>query len=288
MRAFERVSRAIQRLCNGYASLPGLLEWGRTNAARMQAERPLATDSDTLHNTHHASSFAIDRNDGREVKPFLPSRRGVTAAPRSRREPRTTKAIGDSCAPKAEGKGLTAALSMSFPFKTVSTFCSPRYSGYGGVEGFDVAAAYTQPVPRKSPSTASIPSWRHSPVPESNNNTSMSYDLPKMMWKGSRVEDGDTKALRRRLQTAGNCTVRRVSGRAAASIRGVLCDGDYGQPATGSAWSGSGIEAPTGNRTDDMASLGGSVDSTSNSTSVSSLLREAMIFRRKNDGDLHG
>ena len=36
VRAFERVSRAIQRLCNGYASLPGLLEWGRANAARLQ------------------------------------------------------------------------------------------------------------------------------------------------------------------------------------------------------------------------------------------------------------
>ncbi|CAM9521968.1 unnamed protein product, partial [Pylaiella littoralis] len=37
MRAFERVSRTIQRLCNGYTSLPGLLEWGRITAARLEA-----------------------------------------------------------------------------------------------------------------------------------------------------------------------------------------------------------------------------------------------------------
>ncbi|CAM9668361.1 unnamed protein product, partial [Ectocarpus fasciculatus] len=36
MRAFERVSRTIQRLCNGYTSLPGLVEWGRLAAARLE------------------------------------------------------------------------------------------------------------------------------------------------------------------------------------------------------------------------------------------------------------
>lgn len=36
MRAFERVSRTIQRLCNGYTSLPGLVEWGRLTAARLE------------------------------------------------------------------------------------------------------------------------------------------------------------------------------------------------------------------------------------------------------------
>lgn len=100
------------------------------------------------------------------------------------------------------------------------------------------------------------------------------FNIPKMLPKGRRTENGDTLFLRRRLNTAGNCTSR-VS-------RGVVSDGEFGQAMTGSGWSGITKVAHTSSNDNHLSSVYGSVQSISNS-SVSSLLQEEMAFRRKNN-----
>lgn len=91
MRAFERVSRTIQRLCNGYASLPGLLEWGRTTAARLEATNaavnksglggePRNTDNHNTHNSGFQTYCPSGRGAAGERGEFSPRFRGATAA----------------------------------------------------------------------------------------------------------------------------------------------------------------------------------------------------------------
>lgn len=240
MRAFERVSRAIQRLCNGYTSLPGLLQWGRTNAARLEASggrggvddgaSVLDRDCDAYHNSTNDSSGGCKRGH-----PYV--LQGATAAPESdgHREPWTKRQFADGWAPVG----------------------SPT-SSVGDGEG---SASWSSVAPSYSTSSTSFPN--RAPLPTSQTpaaapETAPCY-LPKMAQAGQ-VRKTDA---RRRLKTAG-----RAGGRGGGG-GGRLCAARYDQSVVGSAGGGK-----------ELAEL----DNVSQTSSVSSLLREEMAFRRRNNG----
>lgn len=239
MRAFERVSRAIQRLCNGYTSLPGLLQWGRTNAARLEASggrggvddgaSVLGRDCDAPHNSSNDSSGACKRGH-----PYL--LQGATAAPESdgHREPWTKRQFADGWAPVG----------------------SPT-SFVGDGEG---SASWSSVAPSYSTSSTSFPN--RAPLPSSLTPAAAPetapYYLPKMAQAGQ-VRKTDA---RRRLKTAGRAGGGGDGG-------GRLCAARYGQSVVGSAGGGK-----------ELAEL----DNVSQTSSVSSLLREEMAFRRRNNG----
>lgn len=236
MRAFERVSRAIQRLCNGYTSLPGLLQWGRTNAARLKASGDsggVGDGASVLDRDWDASHSSTNDSSGASKRGYPYSLRGATAAPESdgHREPWTKKQLAGGWAP------------VGSPTSFVG-------DGEGSASWSSVAPSYSTP-PTSFPNQAPLPSSQ-TPVaaPETP-----SYYLPKMI-KAGQVRKTDA---RRRLKTAGP----------AGSGGGSICAARYGQSAVGAVGGGK-----------ELAEL----DNVSQTSSVSSLLREEMAFRRRNNG----
>lgn len=252
MRAFERVNRTIQRLCNGYASLPGLLEWGRITAARMEGGDVALQDevAETIH-------YPVPRGDSSEKAHSLCTRGGATSIP-GRRHERWTK--HSACFRNEEHVGEKGFTNSLFPPPRGGSLCSQD-----GMSGAHAFVTVSRSPSCRAPTAAQ--SWH----PPSDN----VFDLPKMLSKGGGIENGDTISLRRRLKTAGHCTGRGNGG--------VVCDGEHGQPVIGSSWSGVTEAACTSTNSSHLSSLDGSVQSFSNS-SVSSLLREEMAFRRRNGG----
>lgn len=76
MRVFERMSRAVHRLCDSYASLPGMLGWGCSARTRANLEGRFSCSS----NCKHLGHSLIPSSEGRTSEPFL-LRRASTAAP---------------------------------------------------------------------------------------------------------------------------------------------------------------------------------------------------------------
>lgn len=240
MRAFERVSRAIQRLCNGYTSLPGLLQWGRANAARLEASGGsgvdhgaivLDRDGDFPHKSTNNSS-----GEGKRGHPY--PLRGATAEPKSDgwRELWAKKQTSDEWAPAGKPAYIGGNYGDSASWASVAPFDSTSSS-----------------FPSRTP-----PSLSHTPAAAPD---TASYYLPKMT-QGGRVRD---KEARRRLKTAGHAT---------GGGGGMPCAARYGQSVVGSTGGQKELVEP---------------DSVSQSSSVSSLLREEMAFRRRtNAGSHHG
>lgn len=291
MRAFERVSRTIQRLCNGYTSLPGLLEWGRITAARLESTTAAgsrcglggeanATDNTTRGRLHAAceSGGVGTAKDEEGVSPL--TRGAMTAVPRAPRGGggRNHDRLMDG----ARGPGGQQPYSAEISSKGNHGTPSSAYLGGAGFRstedrlGGGVWASSVTTAPRYSSafgsaSTASLPSRT------SNNTTSRdtlapqekSYYLPKkaMGAEGRHGREGNIGDMRKGVWTAGHSSL------GGSSSRGVLCAAEYG--GGGSDLSSLGSHRSGG---------GGGADGGS---SVASLLREDRAFKQRS-GALHG
>lgn len=282
MRAFERVNRAIQRLCSGYTSLPGLLEWGRNNAARLEASGRGGDDGRSLgggyaHVTIGSQNSIDPGSGGDDGWNPLPTR-GVTAAAGfgGRRKPWIKHNPIDGQRSAQSGMPVTGistnALSGSFDRGLVS----PEDASVGARSAslaLSLSSASAASLPGR---TVPAPSWQ-STAQETG------YYLPKMTRGGAReLETGSIKDVRRRLKTAGHTGGGAGSG-------GILCVAEYDQSVAGSAWWGGNgtkatVEAERSGH--DLSSVGSQHDGGA-SSSVASMLKEERAFQRRN-GTLHG
>ena len=271
MRAFERVSRTIQRLCNGYASLPGLLEWGRIAAARLEATKAAGNTSGLggdaretdKHNAHSSGFQTYVRSGGGGAagkgRGFSSHLRGATtAAPRitgrSHDERRLRgQQTGSATGFRSSGDHASPS-SVSFAgagFGTTDDRCS------GGVWASSVAGP-GHSSSSASASTASLygrGSNANAPLrnpPAAAHETA--YYFPK---KAKRAGGGDFREANGSLRTGLGMSPPNNSG--GKSSGGILCATEYG---------------------------GGGGDGDS-SSSVASLLREERAFKQRT-GALQG
>lgn len=265
MRAFERVNRTIQRLCSGYTSLPGLLEWSRTAAARMEGETRYV-DCDRVDTIDHPPSDG-ENSEGEYFRLHGRQATGTTSRPQK-------SWIQQS--PQRDGNENKQAEMTS----KGKTFLDPRrhvsYSPTNLGSGAHTSTTAASSASSRAPTATQL--W----YPSSDGG----FDLPKMLSRGGRGDSGDAKCLRRRLKTAGHCTGRSDNHREKGGYSGgVLCDGEYETSAMGSCWNGiTKTASKNGNCQSDLSSFGDGDQIISNNSSVSSLLREEMAFRRQNGG----
>lgn len=247
MRAFERVSRAIQRLCNGYASLPGLLEWGRANAARLGASGKDADKTSASMSGDPGSSLSLETSNGRDPNGgghFFPFRTGAATAAAGtsgRREPRPkhnhVDGLGSAQAEVTRGGTISRRLPVDG---------RPGNGGRGGVSSIWPSCATSLSFSSSAESFAGRAppaSLRYSVVPET------SHKLPKMA-RGARDIEASVKDVRRKLKTAGH--------------------------ASGGGFVFGGIPEAVDQHGNDRSIVG-------TTSSVSSLLREEKAFRQRSD-----
>lgn len=265
MRAFERVNRTIQRLCNGYTSLPGLLEWSRTAAARMEGGARYV-ECDGVDTSDHPPSDS-ENSEGEHLKGLGRRATGTTSRPQK-------SSIQQS--PQRDGSE-NKSTEMTFERKP---FSDPRrHVSYSPTNrGSDARTSTIAASSGSSRAPTATQFW----YPSSDSR----FDLPKMLSNGGKGESCDAKCLRRRLKTAGHCTERGNNHRGkGGGSGGVLCDGEYESSAMRSCWSGiTKTASKISNKQSDFSSLGDGDQTISNNSSVSSLLREEMAFRRQNGG----
>lgn len=301
MRAFERVSRTIQRLCNGYTSLPGLLEWGRITAARLEATTAAGSrhghggdvggnrDANSVDITAHSSSLqaslsSVDSGSGTSFggKHFshtvgpTPSAAAAAAVTRTsggkKRELWMIKhddhRTDNDWGTRGEQLGSAARIGSTRGYATPAsayldgTGSRSKGDGFGGgICASSVATASTASLPCRAPNFF-VPS-RHSSTAQGT-----AYYLPKKTTgvggRHGREGGGD---MRRWSKTPGHNSSGANSG------GGVLCAAEYGAGCS------------------DLSTLGschgGGGDGGGSCSSVASLLREERAFRQRN-GALQG
>ena len=280
MQAFERVSRAIRRLCDGYSSLPGLLEWGRLTVARFQAsERDCkgrkAFDNGGDFDDSDGFQTSVDF-DGARATSF--SRAGaMTTGPRKgeRHHAWMRQNLSEKQAPAQHQTGRatdTARLHPAEGGRVDGPFKSQVKSGYG----------LLSPVPHLSfsASTASLPVRcclsRPSGYPPASAEDSLSLpDTSKGALKVLAPGQVASRRLRARVLETNFKKGRRSSG------GGVLSAVEYGQPVPGSALDADKSSAKTlEERHNDLSSVSGP-------SSVAQLLREEKAYRQRANA-LHG
>ncbi|CAM9945558.1 unnamed protein product, partial [Ectocarpus sp. 13 AM-2016] len=266
MRAFERVSRTIQRLCNGYTSLPGLVEWGRLTAARLETTTTAVGDRRGLGGDGRwggrVDGTAIATADPR------PAYGGGGGARHDRR------AVNDRAA-EGQGPWSVAGLCDSRNFAAPS---SAHFDGAGSLSergvfdfGARISATTAASSLWSSPSTASTASLpgrpRNAMLPSSSHPTKETthYSPKKTSGVGGRHnQEGRAEGTRYSLKTAGAADSGGQRG------GGIFCDADYGGGG-GSGGGGSVLSGLAG-----FHSGGGKGGS-----SVASLLREERAFQRR-------
>ena len=298
VRAFERVSRAIQRLCNGYTSLPGLLEWGRLNAARLEGSGiggngvgSLGDGSNGvvahgLQTSIYSDGGGSDGSDGGSGGGsgsdwcHYSQQRGATAAQGGGDGYTEHWAKGD----RARGRGSTESGMLAVGENPCSSAFAVGSSGAtsysrlpedkrgGGVWSSLVTASLSSASAASLPERAPLaPSWR----PDSAD----VYYLPKMVRGAGRdLGTGGAGGERRRLKTAGDIG----SGGGSSSSGGILCAADSGEIMVGST--GEGGKTMTALLSDggDLSSLGThQIGPMNSASSVASLLREERAFQRR-------
>lgn len=274
MQAFERVSRTIQRLCNGYASLPGLLEWGRTTAARLEA-------TTTAGNTPGLGGEAlfIDNHNkyNSGFKTYRPSGRGA-AGDRGEVSPRFRGAT--AAAPRIGGPGYDERrlrgqeIGSATGVRSSGNHASPSsdsFSGDGLTNDRHRSGVWASSVVAGSGHSSSASASTASVYGRGSNITAPSRTPPAtaaaqaMTYfpkKATRAGGGHFR------EATGN--TRKGSGMSGAndsgsrSSRGVLCATEYG--GGGDLWS--------------LGSHRGGSDGDSCS-SVASLLREERAFKQR-------
>lgn len=282
MRAFERVSRTIQRLCNGYTSLPGLLEWGRITAARLESTTAAGrghglggefdiTDN-IARNSLHAScgSGGIGTRDEGDVA----STRAATA---------TVPTAGgggnhDRLMDSVRGPGGQQLGSAGSHRTSSSVYLGGAGSGsteYRFGDGVCASSVVTAPYSSAGScpaSTSSLPGWISNPISPSRDTFAAqgkSHYLPKKAVRagGRYGVEGTLGVARKGVRMAGHTSVGGISN------RGVLCAAEFG--GGGSDLSSLGSHRRGG---------GGDADDFS---SVASLLREDRAFKQRS-GVYHG
>lgn len=305
------MSRAIQRLCDGYTSLPGLLEWGRLNAARLEGRgtggngaRSLGDGSnDVAAHGLQTPVYPGGGDDGRggsgsgsDWRHSLPQR-GATAAPgggggryldrwgkgdRARSGRGSAEygitAVGERSSSSAFAVGSSsrdATSSISY-----SRLPEDRRDDGGGVGGGAWSSSVTASL--SSASAASLPE-RAPLAPSWHPDSANVYYLPKMA-KGAGRDLG-TRGVggeRRRLKTAGDID-NGGGGNSSSSSGGILCSAEYGEVMAGSTWDGGETMTALMSDGGDLSSLGSHQGGPMNSaSSVASLLREERAFQRRN------
>lgn len=249
MSAFERVNRAIQRLCNGYSSLPGLLEWGRSIAARVESGNDSACHRDGERSTGGGPHVQhADHGPPTNIGEEYGQRACATAVPSQRRRFVT---------PNTEVKEHTGpGHNQRLRFLT-----SPRSS-----------AIVKHPVSRRTVSQ-SVGLQDASPYSFRGSGCTSVQSVPytKKEGRDPREVVGD----RRELDCAKDNIDRRSCGRIAG---GILCESESDKlHAVGSLWGGERCSVVDANETACLDLLPGT-----GGCSVRSLLREEMDFRRKN------
>lgn len=284
MRAFERVSRTIQRLCNGYTSLPGLLEWGRITAARLESTTAagsrcgLGGEADTSDNNTrgilHASCGSGGVGAARDTADVVPLTRGATAAPRAGGGVNHDRRTDGARRPGVQQPGSAAGVGSMGNHRASSTayLGSPGFRPtdhrFGG--GIWASSVATASIASGSASTASLPgrlSSTNAPSRDTPAAQKESFFLPKKaMGAGGRHGggEGNTGDTRKGLWVAEHTSV------GGSSSRGVLCAAEYG---------GGGRE------TSSMGSHGGGGGD--DVSSVASLLRDDRAFKQRS-GAFHG
>lgn len=291
MRAFERVSRTIQRLCNGYTSLPGLLEWGRTTAARLESTTTAGSrwglgreDEKIDGNTRgslHASCGIGGAGAARDDGDFFSRTRGATAVAPRAGAGRNHDTFSDGVrGPREQQPGPEAGVGStgnhgtpSSPYLGGAGFRSTEHRFGGGVWASSVATAPYYCSGSGSASTASLPGRISSTITPSRDTPTAqekSYYLPKQAVRGGRHGGkGNIGDMRKGMWTAGHTSV------GGSSNRGVLCSAEYGGGGGGG----------------DLSSLGshrsGGAGGADGGSSVASLLREDRAFKQRS-GALHG
>lgn len=291
MRAFERVSRTIQRLCNGYTSLPGLLEWGRITAARLESTtaagsrcgldgESVSTNS-SKHGNLHASSWSGDIGVARDTGDLVSLTRGKTAAaPKTGDGGNHDRLFDGVQGPRGQQPSSAARVGSMGNHRTPSSaylggagFRATEHRFGGGVWASSVSTApYYSSGAAGSTSTASLPGRVSNTIDPSRDTPAAqekSYYLPKRaMEAGGRHRGEDSIGdVRKGAWVAGHTSV------GGSSSRGVLCAAEYGG-------GGSDLSSLVSHR----SGGGGGVDGGS---SVASLLREDRAFKRRS-GALHG
>lgn len=291
MRAFERVSRTIQRLCNGYTSLPGLLEWGRITAARLEATTVAGSghghggdesggrDANAIDNAARSNrpqalslvDFGSGTNSGGK---YFPHTRGQTAVAAGGAEIRASgdkkceswrmkygdRRPDDEWGPGGEQLGSAARIGSTRGYATPAsayldgTGSRSTEDGYGGgVWAASLASASTASLPCRA-SNVLVPS-RHSATPQDT----ACYLPNKATGVGGRLNREVSGDARKWLKTAGHTSSGGKRG------GGVLCAADYG---------GGGSDLSSLDSFHGGDGGGGS--------SVASLLRQERAFRQKN------
>ena len=312
------MSRAIQRLCNGYTSLPGLLEWGRLNAARLEGRGDGAGSLGDGSNgvpVHGLQTSVFSRGGGSggddsgggsdsasDWRHSLPQR-GATAAPGGgggRYTERWGKGDRARSGRGSAESGITAVgeRSSSSAFAVASSSCgaisSSSYSrlpgdrrdgggdgGRGGAWSSSVTASLSSASAASLPERAPLaPSWH----PDSAD----VYYLPKKVRGAGRdLGTGGAGGERRRLKTAGDIDSGGAGGggggnSSSSSSGGILCSADYGEVMVGSTWGGGETMAALVSDGGDLSGLGSHQGGPVNSTSsVASLLREERAYQRR-------
>lgn len=269
MRAFERVSRAIQRLCNGYTSLPGLLEWGRTNAARLEASGiggnggikldDRGADTSSLQPPVYAGCSG-GWNLTLQGEPVPAKNCGALRQPTLK--PNQARGWG-SLRPNVAGAGT-----------------SDRPSSAGGGSGFlsvkTGSSSAWSPSATESLSSASTSAFAgRTPLASSCQSVTpeTTYYLPKMTRAGAHDFDIErVEAGRRRLRTAGY-----------TGGGGVLRAAENGQSKAESAWGVIATTTTVGEKGgDNSLARVGTHRGGGSCSSVASLLREERAFQRRN------
>eukprot|EP00752_Nemacystus_decipiens_P003048 g2825.t1 len=290
MRAFERVSRTIQRLCNGYTSLPGLLEWGRITAARLESTTAAGsrcglhgdsvTSANSIRGNLHAScgsgGVGVAGNNG-GLTSF--TREATTAAPTTGGTENHDRLIDGLQGPGGQQPGSAlGADSVGNDRTSSSTYTSghrlrsTEHRHGGGVWASSVSTAPYYFSGSGLATTASLPGRVSTTIDPSLDTLAAqekSYYLPKksMVARGQHRGGGCLGDGRKGAWVAGHTNV------GGTSTRGVLCAAEYG---------GGGS---------DLSSLGSSRsgygEGVDGGSSVASLLREDRAFKRRS-GALHG
>lgn len=283
MRAFERVSRTIQRLCNGYTSLPGLLEWGRITAARLESttaaggrcglDGSVTTDSNTRGSLHASCRSGGSTDAARDGKVFVSLTRGATAAaPRARGGGNHDRHVDGMRGPGTQQPGSAAGVGSmgnhrtpSLAFLSGAGFRSTEHPFGGGVWASSVSTAPYYSSGPSSASTASLPGRVYNTINPSRDTPAAqehSCHLPKRaIGAGGRPEgEGRIGDVRKEVWMAGHTNV------GGSSTRGVICAAEYG--------GGGGEVSSSG----DHRTGGG--DGADGGSSVASLLREDRAFKR--------
>ncbi|CAN0499611.1 unnamed protein product [Ectocarpus sp. 12 AP-2014] len=261
MRAFERVSRTIQRLCNGYTSLPGLVEWGRLTAARLETTTAVGD----------RRGLGGDGSWGGRVDGTAMATANHRPAYGGGGRRRDHRAVNDRAA-EGQGPWSVAGLCDSRDFAAPS---SAHFDGAGslserGVFDFGPRASATTAASSlwSGPSTASTASLpgrpRNAMLPSSSHSTKETthYFPKKTSGVGVRHNQEDrAEGTRYSLKTAGAANSGGQRG------GGIFCDADYGGGGGGGSVS-LGLAGFHGG-----GGKGGS--------SVASLLREERAFQQR-------